>query len=130
MSRKRPATREPESHHSHSPASSFVCCHCKSSIPIQAVGTNHRNHCPVCLWSLHLDMKPGDRKSACQSPMRPIAVSLRENGEWMIVHQCTGCGVIRVNRIAGDDQEFALLSLAAKPLSKPPFPLISMEAYD
>ena len=62
--------------------------------------------------------------------MKPIAISLRENGEWMIVHQCTGCGTVRVNRIAGDDQEFALLSLAAKPLSQPPFPLISVVARE
>ena len=27
-------------------------------------GTQHRNHCPNCLTSLHLDNEPGDRAAA------------------------------------------------------------------
>jgi hypothetical protein len=30
---------------------------------------------------------------------------------------------VRVNRIAGDDNEYALLSLAARPMAAPPFPV-------
>ncbi len=55
--------------------------------------------------------------------MEPIAIWVRQRGEWSIVHRCTDCGAIRGNRIAGDDNELALLSLAARPNAQPPFPL-------
>jgi len=55
--------------------------------------------------------------------MEPISVSVKDDGEWRLVHRCTRCGTIHVNRIAGDDNEFALLALGAKPLANPPFPL-------
>jgi len=55
--------------------------------------------------------------------MEPIAVSVRRGGEWIIIHRCRECGALRANRIAGDDNELALLSLAVRPLAQPPFPL-------
>ena len=33
------------------------------------------------------------------------------------------CGVLHSNRTAGDDNEFALASLAARPVARPAFPL-------
>jgi hypothetical protein len=105
------------------PAQGSTCVHCQQPFPPQAAGTRHRNHCPRCLWSLHLDEQPGDRRAACRGLMEPIAVWVRKNGEWAIVHRCVVCGVIRINRIAGDDSELALLSLAVRPLAQPPFPL-------
>ncbi len=55
--------------------------------------------------------------------MRPIAVDVRRDGEWALVHRCTACGVLKSNRVAGDDAEAALLKLALRPLTCPPFPL-------
>lgn len=55
--------------------------------------------------------------------MRPIAIEVREGGEWAIVHRCTGCGLLRSNRIAGDDHELSLLALALTPIANPAFPL-------
>ena len=86
-------------------------------------GTEQRNHCPHCLWSLHVDHKTGDRRSLCRSAMEPISVWAKPNGEWALVHRCGACGAVRANRIAGDDNEGALLSLALRPLAKPAFPL-------
>ena len=116
----------PNSHYTGNltPPNFFYCQHCGAKIPTAAPGTKNRNHCPHCLWSLHLDTTPGDRKSACKAPMQPIAVTVQVNGEWSIIHRCTSCRALNINRIAGDDNEFQLLSLAAKPLSKPPFPLL------
>ena len=31
----------------------------------EGAGSNHRNHCPNCLYSLHVDIEPGDRESEC-----------------------------------------------------------------
>ena len=55
--------------------------------------------------------------------MEPIAVWVRRAGEWALVHRCRKCGALRVNRIAGDDNELALISLAIRPLAQPPFAL-------
>jgi len=58
--------------------------------------------------------------------MEPIAVSARRSGEWILIHRCQTCGDLRGNRIAGDDNELVLLSLAARPIARPPFPLERM----
>jgi hypothetical protein len=35
----------------------------------------------------------------------------RSGGELMVIHLCLGCGKIATNRIAGDDNEYQLLSM-------------------
>jgi RNHCP domain len=55
--------------------------------------------------------------------MEPIAIHVRGNGEWALVHRCAGCATVRLNRIAGDDNPLMLMRLAVQPLAKPPFPL-------
>jgi hypothetical protein len=105
----------------------FSCIHCKNLIDDRAPGTDQRNHCPRCLWSKHVDFRCGDRRSACQAAMEPIAVWVKPNGEWSIIHMCRACGAIRANRIAGDDNELVLLSLAIKPLARPAFPLDKLD---
>jgi len=104
-------------------ADAFRCRHCHQEIGCDAPGTAHRNHCPLCLWSMHVDERPGDRRAGCGGGMEPIAIWVRPLGEWSIVHRCGSCHAVRVNRVAGDDSEFALLSLAARPMAQPPFPL-------
>lgn len=105
------------------PAGGFTCGHCGGPVPYAADGTRQRNHCPQCLWSVHLDVRPGDRAAGCGGAMEPIAVWARPGGEWALVHRCEQCGVVRTNRIAGDDNEAALMRLAAQALACPPFPV-------
>ena len=114
------------------PDAAFVCEHCQQTVAGAPPGTEHRNHCPWCLWSVHLDIRPGDRRSSCRDLMEPIAVAVARGGEWLIVHRCGRCKVIRVNRIGGDDSELVLMSLAARPLAQPPFPLdrLALSASD
>ncbi len=117
-------SREQRHGRSRNGANSFRCRRCALDVPSHAVGTAHRNHCPNCLWSRHLDEdRPGDRAADCGSLMEPIAITVRGTGEWVIVHRCTGCDVLHLNRTAGDDNALALLRLAVKPLAQPPFPL-------
>jgi ribosome biogenesis GTPase / thiamine phosphate phosphatase len=105
------------------PESGFTCRHCKRPVNPDPYGSQHRNHCPWCLWSLHVDNSPGDRASACQAQMEPIGIWVKQNGEWSIIHRCTHCGELKTNRIAGDDESWTLLALAAKAISQPPFPI-------
>ncbi len=101
----------------------FTCRHCGQTVNEDAPGTAHRNHCPRCLRSVHLDKQAGDRAASCGGVMEPIAISVRRGKEWVIIHRCVTCGALKENRIAGDDNEMALLSLAVRPVALPPFPL-------
>jgi len=105
------------------PEKQFVCKHCGRTVSTEATGTRHRNHCPWCLRSVHVDDQAGDRASSCGGIMEPIAVSVRRGNEWILIHRCTRCGALKGNRIAGDDNELALMSLAVRPIAQPPFPL-------
>ena len=105
----------------------FVCKSCGREVIPENAGTGHRNHCPNCLCSLHLDDEPGDRAANCGGLMEPIGVWVRKNGEWAIIHRCRVCGKISSNRIAADDNPMKLMSIAMKPLCSPPFPLERIE---
>lgn len=90
----------------------FKCGHCRAFIGPTVSGGRHRNHCPLCLYSRHVDRShPGDRSSDCRSLMEPIGTVARPNGEQMVVHRCRGCATERHNRVAADDNPFALLRL-------------------
>ena len=104
-------------------AESFRCIHCRLDVPADAPGTAHRNHCPNCLWSRHLDIEPGDRQSDCLASMEPIAITVRKDGEWVLIHRCNGCGTLSSNRTAGDDNPLLLVRIAVRPLAQTPFPL-------
>lgn len=105
---------------------SFVCKVCGTLVVPDGAGSQHRNHCPKCLSSVHVDDKPGDRASLCNGVMEPVSVWVRKGGEWAIIHRCRLCGAFSSNRIAADDNPMLLMSIAVKPLSMPPFPLNSL----
>jgi len=105
----------------------FTCKVCGRLVVPAGAGSEHRNHCPNCLSSLHVDMEPGDRASDCGGIMEPIGVWVRKNGEWAVIHRCKRCGKLSSNRIAADDNPMKLMSIAMKPLTSPPFPLEKIE---
>ncbi len=47
----------------------FICGHCKRPVSAVAPGARPRSHCPHCLWSLHLDDRPGDRAAGDRPPL-------------------------------------------------------------
>ena len=102
---------------------SFTCKVCSWLVTPGEAGTDHRNHCPNCLSSLHVDVEPGDRASDCGGIMDPVAVWVRKGGEWAIIHRCRRCGVLSSNRVAADDNPMKLMAIALKPLCEPPFPV-------
>lgn len=111
----------------HACTETFVCRSCGREVIPENAGSEHRNHCPNCLTSLHVDDRPGDRASDCGGHMEPITVWVKKNGEWAIIHRCRQCGKISANRIAADDNPMKLMSIAMKPLTQPPFPLERIE---
>src|SRR4026209_2498083 len=101
--------------HTDSSFGDFRCAHCRNIVSVTHLlsGVNNRNHCPYCLWSRHLDLySAGDRLSACKAKMKPIGLTMKKGrnkyrpgprGELMLVHACTECNAVSINRIAADD---------------------------
>jgi hypothetical protein len=101
----------------------FKCIHCHGYVYGESLlsGVSNRNHCPHCLWSKHLDLdQAGDRLSACKAGMQPVGLALKrsrkkysreQSGELMLIHHCTGCGSVSINRIAADDDAERIYAL-------------------
>jgi len=106
---------------------SFNCKFCGRLAVSHGAGSAHRNYCPNCLSSLHLDNEPGDREADCGGIMEAIGIWVKKGGEWAIIHRCKQCGQLNTNRVAADDNPLKLMSVALKPLSAPPFPLERIE---
>lgn len=108
----------------HACRDAFTCKVCGRLCTPENAGSQHRNHCPNCLSSLHVDVEPGDRASDCRR---------HHGGRWLygcagavsgpIIHRCRRCGALRSNRAAADDNPMKLMSIAMRPLCQPPFPL-------
>ncbi len=101
-------------------AGGFRCSHCKQFVVINDImGTANRNHCNVCLWSKHLDETTGDRRATCNGGMEPIGLTFKHEGfnrvgEIMIIHLCSMCQKISINRIARDDPDDNILAIHNK----------------
>ena len=101
----------------------FKCAHCHVIVSSAHIlsGVNNRNHCPYCLWSCHLDLyAAGDRLSACKGPMKPVGLTMKmgrnkyqrdARGELMLIHQCTECKTLSINRIAADDDSGTVMTM-------------------
>ena len=104
----------------------FRCRHCQRFVTYDPAlaGVQNRNHCPHCLWSLHVDDRSaGDRRAECQSLMRPVGLTTKRSrnkyarerdGELMLIHRCAGCDKVVINRIAGDDNDAAIMEVFAQ----------------
>jgi predicted RNA-binding Zn-ribbon protein involved in translation (DUF1610 family) len=107
----------------------FRCIHCGIFVSEKAFGTKHRNHCPNCLWSVHLG-KIENLREACGGSMIPIGFTFKKEGidkytgkpkkgEIMVIHQCLKCGKISINRLAGDDRSDVVMKIFEYSLQMP-----------
>lgn len=80
----------------------FVCENC-GQIVLSLNNGSYRNHCPFCLYSKHVDNKPGDRQSICKGLMKPIGIKISSKKGIQIVHECIKCGMRKINKIAEHD---------------------------
>ena len=87
----------------------FTCVNCGREVP--PLGYSSRNHCPFCLWSLHLDENPGDRASDCGGALRPVAAEPNAKKGYVITHRCEKCGAVRRCRAAADDDISLIIAL-------------------
>lgn len=80
---------------------SFVCVHCGRQVPLATNGS-YRDHCPFCLYSLHVDIVPGDRANPCGGLMKPIRLIWNSRKGYQIRYRCEKCGREHVNKVAQD----------------------------
>lgn len=92
----------------------FTCDVCGTEVK----GTGYTDHCPLCLWSKHVDINPGDRRAECGGLMRPIGTTQRR-GNWRILYRCQKCGFRRINDISEDDNFQKILEISSKTLTFP-----------
>jgi predicted RNA-binding Zn-ribbon protein involved in translation (DUF1610 family) len=88
----------------------FTCTHCGADV----LGNGYTNHCPKCLWSRHVDNKPGDRQSNCGGMMKPIAVAPTVDG-YIITHKCEKCGKTIKQHSSENDDIDAIISISSNP---------------
>ncbi|HEY6745685.1 MAG TPA: RNHCP domain-containing protein [Mycobacteriales bacterium] len=98
-------TRQPED---------FTCLHCGR--PVR--GNGYTNHCPHCLWSRHVDVRPGDRESDCGGEMEPVG-ALYQGGRTIVVQRCRRCGHTWRNKTARNDSRTAVLALFGRVVEDP-----------
>ncbi len=89
--------------------SAFTCANCGRAVP--PLGYSSRNHCPHCLWSLHVDLNPGDRACACLGKMEPRRAEPDPKKGYIITHLCRSCGASRRCRSAADDNLALIIRL-------------------
>lgn len=95
---------------------SFVCENCGNSVV--PLGYTCRDHCPTCLYSLHVDELPGDRKEECHGKLKPIQVEMNPKKGYMIIYRCEKCGKERRNKAADDDNMDLMIQLTVNEIER------------
>lgn len=85
----------------------FVCSVCSYHVQ----GTGYTNHCPNCLYSLHVDTHPGDRQEQCHGIMKPIDIVTQGGSPVDVIHQCQRCHVIKTNKLDDKDSMDAIIQV-------------------
>jgi len=86
----------------------FVCQNC--SFRVDKHPSSSRDHCPNCLYSLHVDIFPGDRQNSCRGLLEPIGLQ-KKKGKEQIVYRCQKCHKQLVNIVALDDNQEEIIKL-------------------
>jgi hypothetical protein len=86
----------------------FVCEKCEKKVS----GDGYTNHCPVCLWSKHVDINPGDREADCGGLMESVSIEAEKDG-YIITHQCEKCGYKKRNKSVPADNFDEILRISS-----------------
>lgn len=70
--------------------SGFVCAHCGNEVFPNEVTS--RDHCPFCLYSMHVDILPGDRQNPCRGLLVPVRTRPHPKKGFVIHYKCKKCG--------------------------------------
>ena len=81
-------------------------------------------HCPNCLGGIH--EKDAD-DCECGGSLEPVSIWVRDDSRWELIRRCRFCGELDTDPVQDRDNPIKLMSVAAKPLASPPFPIERME---
>ncbi len=94
----------------------FVCEKCGAEVK----GNGYTNHCPICLWSKHVDVIPGDRQAllTCGGLMKPLSIEGTTGQGYSVVHECIKCGHRKKNGLSKKDNEDVVLAVIKADVEK------------
>ena len=87
----------------------FICVNCGQEV--NKLNTTARDHCNNCLYSVHVDINPGDRKNPCKGLLEPIGIE-KYRDTYKIIYKCQLCGMIHKNIMASDDNMDKIIELS------------------
>ena len=88
---------------------SFICKNCKNLV--KKLEYSARDPCPNCLYSMHVDINPGDRLNTCMGLLKPIGIE-KYRDTYKIIYKCLKCGEIHKNIMANDDNMDLIIELS------------------
>ncbi|MBE6140701.1 MAG: RNHCP domain-containing protein [Firmicutes bacterium] len=90
---------------------SFKCLNCGGHV--ESLGYTARDHCPYCLYSLHVDINPGDRLANCFGLLKPFGVE-KFRDSYKILYVCLKCGYQHKNIMAIDDDFNKIIEISRR----------------
>ncbi|MBR5227447.1 MAG: RNHCP domain-containing protein [Clostridia bacterium] len=87
----------------------FICKNCGHEV--EKLKYTSRDHCNKCLYSLHVDIFPGDRLNECKGLLKPVCILDTGKKKMQIEYTCTKCKATVRNIIAEDDSEEQILKV-------------------
>ena len=87
----------------------FICENCNAEV--EKLGYTARDHCPLCLYSKHVDINPGDRMNECCGLLEPIGIEKYKN-TYKIIYKCSKCNQLHKNIMASDDNYDLIVKLS------------------
>ena len=90
----------------------FICKHCGKRV--EKLGYTSRDHCNNCLYSLHVDITPGDRENECRGLLIPINVIETSKKGQVIIYKCDKCGSEVRNIVAKDDNKEEIYNIVKR----------------
>jgi len=91
----------------------FICENC--GYKVDKLNYSARDHCPMCLYSKHVDIYPGDRANNCTGLMKPIGIEKYKN-TYKIIYKCSKCNQFHKNVMANDDNYDLIIKLSVSNL--------------
>ena len=86
----------------------FICLNCGKKV--DKLEYSSRDHCPHCLYSLHVDINPGDRQNKCKGLLKPIDLE-KFKDTYKIIYKCEKCNQLHKNIMAKDDNYEEIIKL-------------------
>ena len=90
----------------------FNCINCGKKI--ERLKYTSRDHCNSCLYSLHVDIFPGDRANECKGTLVPINVIQTSKKGQVIIYKCSKCKEEVRNIVAEDDDKDTIYKIVEK----------------